>query len=54
MMTVTLLRYAYCAGKVSWHRNERVADEELPYRVLAYDERPDPDASCRQRDLRVL
>src|SRR5438034_6354606 len=55
-MMVKLLLYAYCMGKPSSRKIERVTYEEIPYRVLAANQHPDHDslAEFRKRHLKAL
>ena len=55
-LMVKLLVYAYCTGKPSSRQIERATYEEVPYRVLAADQHPDPDslADFRKRHLAAL
>ena len=55
-MMVKLLIYAYCMGKPSSRKIELATVEEVPYRVLAANSRPDHDsiAHFRKRHLAAL
>jgi len=55
-LMVKLLVYAYCTGPPSSWRIEKATYEEVPYRVLAANQHPDPDsiAAFRQQHLQAL
>jgi transposase len=55
MMTALLL-YAYCVGTPSSRRIERAACEDVAFRVIAANQRPDHDSICefRKRHLKAL
>jgi len=55
-LMVKLLVYAYCTGKPSSRQIEQATYEEVPYRVLAANQHPDPDtiAAFRQQHLQAL
>jgi len=55
-MMVTLLLYAYCAGKPSSRKIEKATYEEVAFRVLAGDRHPDHDSisSFRKAHIKEL
>jgi transposase len=55
-LMVKLLGSAYCTGKPSSRKSERATAEEVPYRVFAAEQPPDPAslAEVRQRPLPAL
>jgi len=55
-MMTALLFYAYCVGLPSSRRIERACVEDVAFRVLAANQRPDHDSICefRKRHLKAL
>jgi transposase len=53
MMTALLL-YAYCVGMPSSRRIERAACEDVAFRVIAANQRPDHDSICEFRRRHLL
>ena len=55
-MMVALLIYAYCVGLPSSRRIEKAAREDVAFRVIAANQRPDHDSICafRKRHLKAL
>ncbi len=55
-MMVTLLLYAYCVGVPSSRRIEKATVEDVAFRVVAANQRPDHDSICafRKRHLKAL
>jgi len=55
-MMVALLFYAYCVGVPSSRRIEKATVEDVAFRVIAANQRPDHDSICafRKRHLKAL